>query len=152
MRLISRLRSWPLIVGAFIVVFGIGVGVGVALAHGTSSAAPTTAQLGRIRVHQQVLDAAKAAQVAQLAQRHAQRMQQIADQQRLLAVRAERIAALDAVQRDQQQASIQECDTMYSVPAKTDPTWAASSALQASCLAAASNGIAPAEFRSKRDP
>ena len=150
MQLSSRLRSWPLIVGAFIVVFGIGIGAGVALAHGKSSATPTSAQVGRIRAEQQALDAAKAAQVARQARTLTQRIQQVVDRERALAVRAQRNAEQDAEQRGQQQAWIQECDKMYLLPSKTDPKWAADSALQASCIAAVAKGMSPETFRSKQ--
>lgn len=146
MHLNSRLRSWPLIVGALIVVFGIGVGVGVVLAHGQTSANSSATQVARIRAQQQALDSAKSAQVAQQAQTRAQRMQQIAEQQRNLAVRAGRQA--ESVQHLQQQ----ECNVVYPVPSKTNPKWAADSALQASCIAAVRNGISLGKFRSNRGP
>jgi hypothetical protein len=124
-----------LIVGVLVVVFGLGVGVGVAVAHGKTSA-----------------NSSAAVKVAEEERSQLER-------ESSLALRAEQRAVVVEAQvqsvrlHAQQQAWMQQCDSMYPRPLKTtDPKWAADSALQASCIAAVRNGVSPEQFRSKQGP
>jgi hypothetical protein len=122
----SRLRSWPLIVGAFIAVFGIDVGVGIALGHRKTRArlspAALVADQGHRRARQRAVEMAKPADSAR--------------------VRAE-----------QQREWMQECEDVYRAPSTTtDPKWDDESAVRGSCVAAVSNGVSPDRFRTKQGP